>query len=123
MEFYFHVNPPEQRGAKRDKKSRATFAGVITMNPDQTVINLRIGMSYCHSVDQFARRTGRIKAKGNALSQHPVQVLDISNINERDRNDYFVQQCRQYCDNNGINHNYQRRKKNKKTGMIEFASF
>lgn len=107
MDFYFHVNPPEQRGAKRDKKSRATFCGIV--NGD----NLRIGVSYCHTVDQFSRRIGRIKAHGQALSQQGVN-FEIGDINERDRNDFFVQKCREACDVAGINHNYQRRKANKK---------
>lgn len=104
--FFFHVNPPEQRGAKRDKKSRATFCGVITNNGN----TLQVGVSYCHSVDQFCRRIGRIKAKGNALSQQHKN-FDIGQIDEHNRNDYFVQICRGLCDTIGMNHQYQRRKK------------
>lgn len=114
MDFFFHVNPPSQRGKKRDKKSRITFAGIITTNANGTATTLQIGKSYCHSVDQFCRRTGRIKARGNALSQHPLGLFGISDIPERDHNDYFVQQCREYCERNGIQHEYQRRIKNKK---------
>lgn len=113
MDFFFHVNPPSQRGKKRDKKSRITFAGVIITDANGAATILQIGKSYCHSVDQFCRRTGRIKAKGNALSQQHMSY-DISVIAERDRNDFFVQLCRTYCDDAGIQHEYQRRVKNKK---------
>lgn len=113
MGFFFHVNPPSQRGKKRDKKSRITFAGIITTDANGTATTLQIGKSYCHSVDQFCRRTGRIKARGNALSQQHMSY-DVTNIAERDRNDYFVQICRSYCDQNNIQHDYKRRVKNKK---------
>lgn len=116
MNNFFHVNPPEQRGSNRDKKSRVTFAGVYQDN------TLRIGKSFCHSVDQFCRRTGRIKAEGNALSKNPVLIVDVSHIDERNRNDYFVQLCRQFCDENNIKHDYQRRKKNKKRSEPELVT-
>ena len=119
MDFFFHVNPPSQRGKQRDKKSRITFCGVIPVDPETKLPGntLQIGKSYCHSVDQFCRRTGRIKARGNALSQQH-QAYDETNIAERDRYDHFVQICREYCEQNGIQHEYQRRVKNKKQQQV-----
>ena len=124
MEFYFHVNPPEQRGKQRTKKKRVTFCGIIPIDPDteQPGNTLQIGKAYCHTVDQFCRKTGRIKARGNTLSQQHWSV-DVTNITPRDRNDYFVQTCRNYCDNNNIIHDYQRRvKKNKQQSEPELVA-
>ena len=120
MDFYFHVNPPAQRGKRRDKKSRITFCGVIPVDPEteQPGNILQIGKSFCHSADQFCRKTGRIKARGNALSQQHMSV-DVSAIAERDRNDMFVQICRGICDANGIQHDYPRRVKKQKQQFTE----
>lgn len=117
MEFYFHVNPPSQRGKKREKKSRASFCGIVTTSVDGTVTTLQIGMSFCHSVDQFCRRTGRIKSKGNAMSQRH-RSYDLSEIPEKDYNDRFVQICRSICDNYHMEHNYTRRKRGQKTNKM-----
>ena len=103
---FFHVNPPEQRGKKRAAyKSRATFAGVTTHDD-----KLNIGMSFCHGGDQFCRKTGRTKAAGKALVD-PSWTFDVTDVDQRSRNDYFVQCCRNICDSLNMNHNYARRKK------------
>lgn len=101
---FFHVNPPEQRGKKRAYKSRATFAGVIQDG------RLKIGMSFCHGVDQFCRKTGRTKAAGKALVD-PNWIFDLQDVEERNHNDFFVTQCRGICDSLKMNHDYTRRKK------------
>ena len=114
-EYYFHVNPPEQRGKKRDKKSRATFAGFVPLDPKTELPSntMQIGVSFCHSVDQFSRAVGRVKAKGNAMSkQH--RPYDVTNVDPKNLNDFFVQQCRAICEENGMQHDYKRRTKNKK---------
>lgn len=104
--FFFHVNPPEQRGRQRDKKSRATFCGIY----DPQTNDLRIGISYCHTADQFSRKIGRIKSRGNAMSKQGVTYHNVVD-DARDVNDYFVNRCREACELVGMNHQYDRRKK------------
>ena len=113
---YFHVNPPKERGSKRTYKSRASFAGVI-----QNGI-LQIGMSFCHTKDQFCRKTGRTKATGIAVV-NPQWKYDLpETIEKKTIVDFFVQKCREQCDILVMNHDYERRPRGRrKTKAATFA--